>query len=51
MKNEKKNLSGILVVLLVAFTFSLTISELNYTPFSCIWVIFPNLRKLLKQMS
>ena len=32
-RNEKKILRGILVILLVAITFSLANFELNYTPF------------------
>ena len=50
-RNEKNVLSGILVILLVAITFSLANFKLNYTPFWCIWGIYPNLRKLLKQVS
>ena len=48
---KKKFLSGVLVILLVAITFSVANFELNYTAFWCIWGIFPNLRKLLKQVS
>ena len=50
-RNENKFLSCILVILLVPITFSLASFELNYTTFWCIWSIFPNLRKLLKQVS
>ena len=50
-RNEKKILSRLLVILLVAITFSLANFELNYTPFLCIRGIFPNLRKLLEQVS
>ena len=50
-RNEKKNLTRILVILLVGITFSLDNCELNYTRFWCIWGICPNLRKLLKQVS
>ena len=50
-RNEKYFLSGILVILLVAITFSLANFELNYTPFWRIWGICPNLTKLLKQVS
>ena len=50
-RNEKKILSRLLVILLVAITFSLANFELNYIPFWCIWDICHNLRKLLKQVS
>ena len=50
-KKWKKNLSRILVMLLVGITFSLANCDLNYTPFWCIWGICPNLRKLLKEVS
>ena len=48
-RNEKNCLSGILIFLLVAITFSLANCELNYTPFWCVWGIYPNLLKLFKQ--
>ena len=50
-RNLKHVLSGILVILSVAITFSLAYCELNYAPFWCIWGICPNLRKLLKKVS
>ena len=50
-RNEQMLLSGILVILLVADTFSLATCELNYTPFWYIWGICPNLRELLKHVS